>query len=334
MYDKSVNFSLWCDFLERDFLSGEFLTLIENGTINGVTSNPSIFKNAILSSDAYDESKKSSKAKTPKELYENLATADIRLAAQGLLKNYVNNDDGFVSIEVDPNFANKSGDTYKEGKRLYSGIGMPNVMIKVPATKPGFEAMKNLMSKGVNINATLIFSPEQTKNCLKAFKEGASLFEKNFPKANFPKAVISIFVSRFDRALDSKMAEVGLHTAKVGIYNAMKCYNLIKDARLDFVKPLFASTGVKGDNLPKDYYVSELLFKNSINTAPLETIKEFIKTEHEVKKPLSTEKIDEFLGKMKEHEIDIEKIYKKLLDDGLVQFINAFDEILAALKKD
>ena len=211
---------------------------------------------------------------------------------------------------------------------------MPNVMIKVPATKPGFEAMKNLISKGVNINATLIFSPEQTKNCLKAFKEGASLFEKNFPKANFPKAVISIFVSRFDRALDSKMAEVGLPTAKVGIYNAMKCYNLIKDARLDFVKPLFASTGVKGDNLPKDYYVSELLFKNSINTAPLETIKEFIKTEHEVKKPLSTEKIDEFLGKMKEHEIDIEKIYKKLLDDGLVQFINAFDEILAALKKD
>ena len=74
------------------------------------------------------------------------------------------------------------------------------------------------------------------------------------------------------------MAEVGLPTAKVGIYNAMKCYNLIKDARLDFVKPLFASTGVKGDNLPKDYYVSELLFKNSINTAPLETIKEFIKT--------------------------------------------------------
>ena len=69
----------------------------------------------------------------------------------------MNNDDGFVSIEVDPNFANKSGDTYKEGKRLYSGIGMPNVMIKVPATKPGFEAMKNLMSKGVNINANYSF---------------------------------------------------------------------------------------------------------------------------------------------------------------------------------
>ena len=263
MYDKALNFSLWCDFLERDFIDKDFDELIKKGVINGATSNPAIFKNAILSSPAYDAAKEEFRKKEPKKLYEILATADIRSAAESLLKNFINGDDGFVSIEVDPYFADDAEAMYREGKHLYSTIGMPNVMIKIPATKAGYEAMRDLLKKGISVNATLVFSPEQTIKCIEAIKEGIAGFRRYFPKASLPKTVISIFVSRFDRLLDEKMAAAGLPTSKIGIMNAAKCYNIIAKENLNYVKPLFASTGVKGDDLPKDYYVSELMYPSS-----------------------------------------------------------------------
>ena len=116
MYDKALNFSLWCDFLERDFIDKDFDELIKKGIINGATSNPAIFKNAILSSPAYDAAKEEFRKKEPKKLYEILATADIRSAAESLLKNFINGDDGFVSIEVDPYFADDAEAMYREGK--------------------------------------------------------------------------------------------------------------------------------------------------------------------------------------------------------------------------
>ena len=148
---KEINFSLWCDFLESDFINLEFTELIQNGTINGATSNPSIFKNAICNSIAYNELKDKFRKKDAKKLYEILATNDIKMAATKLLSNYARGDDGFVSIEVDPNLILAS-DIIDEGKRLYNAIKMPNVMIKIPAISPGFEAMSELMKKGIDPN--------------------------------------------------------------------------------------------------------------------------------------------------------------------------------------
>lgn len=326
------NFSLWCDFVERDFIDSEFKELLEKNIINGATSNPSIFKNAILNSTAYAEQKENFKDKESKEIYEILATTDIRLAAEVMFKNFVNKDDGFISLEVDPNLSFDSKETYKEGKRLNSTIGMPNVMIKIPATKAGFNAMQKLIAKGINVNATLIFSDEQTKNCLKAFRNGTEKFKKRFPNANLPKAVISIFVSRFDRVLDEEFEKKGIEKSKLGIINATKCYQIIQDEQLENVRALFASTGVKGDNLEKDYYIKELMFENSINTAPLETIKEFIKNKNDLKQPMSKKEIDDFFDNVTKHGFDMDKIYDKLLDDGLRQFEIAFDEILKSLQ--
>lgn len=326
------NFSLWCDFVERDFIDSEFKELLEKNIINGATSNPSIFKNAILNSTAYAEQKENFKDKESKEIYEILATTDIRLAAEVMFKNFVNKDDGFISLEVDPNLSFDSKETYKEGKRLNSIIGMPNVMIKIPATKAGFNAMQKLISKGINVNATLVFSDEQTKNCLKAFKNGTKKFKKRFPNANLPKAVISIFVSRFDRMLDEEFEKKGIEKSKLGIINATKCYQIIQDEQLENVRALFASTGVKGDNLEKDYYIKELMFENSINTAPLETIKEFIKNKNDLKQPMSKKEIDDFFDNVTKQGFDMDKIYDKLLDDGLRQFEIAFDEILKSLQ--
>nr|WP_314377073.1 transaldolase [uncultured Campylobacter sp.] len=334
MYDKALNFSLWCDFLERDFIDKDFDELIKKGIINGATSNPTIFKNAILSSSAYDAAKEEFRKKEPKKLYEILATADIRSAAESLLKNFINGDDGFVSIEVDPCFADDAEAMYREGKHLYSTIGMPNVMIKIPATKAGYEAMRDLLKKGISVNATLVFSPEQTAKCIEAIKEGIAGFRRYFPKANLPKTVISIFVSRFDRLLDEKMAAAGLPTGKIGTMNASKCYNIIAKENLNYVKPLFASTGVKGDDLPKDYYVSELMYPGCVNTAPLETIEAFISGDQKPKTPPSDEEIEHFFARVADAKIDMKKAYKKLLDDGLAAFEEAFKEIIKTLKKE
>ncbi|WP_299085062.1 transaldolase [uncultured Campylobacter sp.] len=334
MYDKALNFSLWCDFLERDFIDKDFDELIKKGIINGATSNPTIFKNAILSSSAYDAAKEEFRKKEPKKLYEILATADIRSAAESLLKNFINGDDGFVSIEVDPCFADDAEAMYREGKHLYSTIGMPNVMIKIPATKAGYEAMRDLLKKGISVNATLVFSPEQTAKCIEAIKEGIAGFRRYFPKANLPKTVISIFVSRFDRLLDEKMAAADLPSGKIGIMNAAKCYNIIAAEGLSYAKPLFASTGVKGDDLPKDYYVSELMYPNCVNTAPLETIEAFVSGDQKPKMPPSDAQIEEFFARVAEAKIDMKKAYKKLLDDGLAAFEEAFKEIIKTLKKE
>lgn len=324
---KEINFSLWCDFLERDFINSEFVNLIQNGTINGATSNPSIFKNAICSSQAYSELKEKFSKKTAKKLYEILATSDIKMAASKMLANYARGDDGFVSIEVDPNLTLAS-DIIEEGKRLYNAIKMPNVMIKIPAISAGYEAMSELMKKGINVNATLIFSNSQAQNCLEAFKEGTKKYSKRFPQTRLPQGVISVFVSRFDRMLDEKLED----RAKFGIYNATNIYNQIQNANQNNIRTLFASTGVKGGDLAADYYIKELLYQNSINTAPLDTIKAFIDSGEFSPKALpSSDDISTFMAKAKEAGVDYDSVCRQLLDEGLEAFIVAFDEILASL---
>jgi transaldolase len=172
MVNQEIGFSLWLDFVERDFLKKEFKELIGNNIINGATSNPAIFASAITTSPAYKEQLKSLEGKSPKEKYEALAIEDIKTAAIALRECYDSGNDGYISIEVDPFLSNDTDATVAEGKRLFEAIGEPNVMIKVPATPAGYEAMTRLMSDGISVNATLIFSPAQAKECLKAMKKG------------------------------------------------------------------------------------------------------------------------------------------------------------------
>ena len=248
------------------------------------------------------------------------------------MRHYANGDDGFVSIEVDPSFCDNAAATVDEGARLHAEIGMPNVMIKIPATKAGFEAMSALTARGIAVNATLIFSPEQAVACLDAFEEGVKDYEKKFPLTPLPKSVISIFVSRFDRLLDEKMHENSLPTGQIGIMNATKIYKIIENRSLPTTRALFASTGVKGDELAKDYYVKELMYQNAVNTAPLDTIKAFIAGKNEPKTAVSDDSIEKFFGVVKRADIDMEKVYKDLLNDGLKQFVTAFEDIMKALK--
>ena len=178
----------------------------------------------------------------------------------------------------------------------------------------------------------LVFSPEQAKGCLDAFEVGSEIYKKRFPNTKLPSGVISIFVSRFDRLLDESMMTNSLPTGQIGIMNATKIYKLIEAKALPNVRALFASTGVKGDELPKDYYVRELMFKNSINTAPLETIKVFTSTSAIVREVATNDSIEKFFDVVARAKIDIQKVYKELLNDGLKQFVLAFEDIMRNLK--
>ncbi len=324
-------FSLWCDFIENSFLDDDFLNLLSRG-VNGATSNPAIFKNAILNSPIYKEKIAKLKGKKAKEIYEELAVADIQKAADKLAPLYHTGNDGFISLEIDPRFYNNTSLSLGEAKKLYSAIGKDNVMIKVPATNASYEVMYELMKNGISVNATLIFSLEQSQKCFEALNAGLVEFRKNNialqgknTRLRTPQAVISIFVSRFDRLLNSKAKEQN----RIGILNANLAYNNIISKNEPNIRALFASTGVKGDDLPKDYYIKELLFENSINTAPLDAINAF-KTEFEFKKPLMNFEIYTQLNAIISQN-EREKACDELLKDGLEQFCIAFEEILQAL---
>ena len=331
MVNRDINFSLWLDFVERDFLKNEFSALIEKGIINGATSNPSIFASAITTSSAYTEQLEGLTGLSPKEKYEALAVEDIRTAAQALRASYDSANDGYISIEVDPFLSNDTAGTIAEGKRLFEMIGEPNVMVKVPATEAGYDAMTELLCNGISVNATLVFSPKQAQKCLKAMKKGMDGFEAS--GGGRCEGVISVFVSRFDRLLDSDFASEAMDVSKTGIYNAAKIYNLIETNHTPAIRTLFASTGVKGNDLAPDYYIRELLAGHSVNTAPLETIEAYIETEASMPKlPIENDIINGYFTKLSDNGFDIDAIYTELLNNGLVAFEESFEAMLSQLK--
>ncbi len=179
MVDERSGFSLWVDFIERDFIKKDLPKMIENRIVDGATSNPSIFANAILNSPAYKEQLESlDSSLSAKQKYEALAIQDIKKTAKVLRECYDEALEGYVSIEVDPFLCNDSKKTIEEGKRLFSEIDEPNVMIKVPATQAGYEAIRELMSMGISVNATLVFSPTQAKKTIEAMREGIKKFSE------------------------------------------------------------------------------------------------------------------------------------------------------------
>jgi len=324
---EDINYSLWCDFIERDFLENRFQEIIADQTIQGATSNPAIFESAISNSVAYKQQLDMLQANNAKTIYEELALTDIKRAAALLDDLHKNDaDDGFISIEVDPLLCDDAQGTIEEGVRLNSLIGSDNVMIKVPATQAGYIAMRELTSKGIHVNATLIFSPEQAIKCAQALDEGIKESNKDI------KAVISVFVSRLDRLADSDFLSKGLETGKLGIINATKCYHEVNKFENKNIRTLFASTGVKGNELAPSYYVDNLIYPNSVNTAPLGTIEDWlqdgVKEQTEI---MSETACDEYFELLADKGVKVENIYEKLLTDGLDAFKVSFKDLLAKL---
>ena len=326
MYIEALKFSLWADFIERDYLDNEFKELIEKGIVNGATSNPAIFKNAILNSPAYKTQLESLSSLSAKEKYEAVAIFDIQKAADILKPLFDKGDDGYVSIEVDPYLCDDAEATIAEGKRLFASIKRPNVMIKVPATASGYIAMESLTSEGIPVNATLIFKKEQAISCANAFARGVAQY------GSVVDTVISIFVSRVDRAIDATLAQKSVTVALSGIYNTADIYAQIQKMKISGCRALFASTGVKDNSLPAHYYIEQLLAYNSVNTAPIDTIKAYYKdgsTKEAL--PISEDIIKAHFVKIGEAGIDLDELLDKQIADGLDAFKDAFKDILEAL---
>lgn len=320
--------SIWCDFIERSFLQGEFKELVTQGKIQGATSNPSIFSQA-LQSESYQASIQELKqaGKKPKEIYETLAIEDIKSASEILLPLYMQNpQNGLVSIEIDPFLSEDIRASIDEGVRLWHEINAKNVMIKVPATQSGYTIMEHLMLRGINVNATLVFTKEQMRRVLQAFQ-----------KANTEaQGVISVFVSRFDRVIDLQLKDDTLR-GKYGIANAIAIY---KDFLTYKPQPnhriLFASTGVKEQNEVYNnvgYYVYPLAFANCINTLPLPTLRAL--QTHNLQAP-SMQQIASFddleiAASLEDMNINLIDIEEQLLKEGLKSFEESFESMLKTL---
>ncbi|WP_121756652.1 transaldolase [Helicobacter felis] len=318
------DFYLWCDFIERGFLEGEFRTLLAQGQIVGATSNPALFAQAITHSQAYKDAISAFKGESSKALYESLAIEDIQRAADLLLPLYEKNKStGYISLEIDPFLEGDVNACVQEAKRLHQALARPNVMIKIPATLSGLEAMARL-SAHMPINATLVFSPTQAKECALALKNAKHM------------GVISIFVSRLDVALDRFLAQAPISTTQraqlahqLGIANALECYQNIQNLNLPHLYPLFASTGVKEPTLPKDYYIQALKMPHSINTAPLEAVHTYHNAPSPAPKILEFSPLKDQLESLG---FDLNQAYIELLNAGLVSFQESFKALLNSFK--
>jgi transaldolase/glucose-6-phosphate isomerase len=357
--------AVWLDFLSRRFLSdGGFKKLIANDGLTGVTSNPSIFEKAIAESKVYDPSLREAENRADLgilALYEHLAIEDIRNAADDLRPVFdrMEGADGYASIEVSPYLAMDTQATVLEARRLAKLVNRPNVMVKVPATKAGLPAIRQLTADGVNVNITLLFSQNVYEEVVEAYLSGLEQFVAKGGDPSRVASVASFFVSRIDVAIDKLVEEQLRQTndqdkrgtlnglrGKVAIANAKLAYQrykrLFSGARWQKLQArgartqrvLWASTSTKTPSLSDVLYVEELIGRDTINTMPPKTVDAF--RDHGRIRPSLEDDIDGAERTM--HELDhfgisIDAVTSQLTDEGVQQFCDAFDKLLGSLAR-
>jgi transaldolase / glucose-6-phosphate isomerase len=347
---QSLGQSIWLDNIRRAMLtSGGFDDLIRKG-VTGVTSNPTIFERAIAGSADYDEAiiHLVQAGKSPNEIYEALAFEDIRRGADLLRPIYdqTNGKDGFISLEVNPSLANDTPGTITEARRLFKALGRPNVMIKVPATPAGIPAIETLISEGINVNVTLIFSIEQYRQVVFAYMSGLEKFSQNGGALFTVSSVASFFISRLDAALDPSLTGPGRSglRGKIAIANARAAYGLflelfsgerwqkLQEQGAYPQRPLWASTGTKNPLYSNTLYVDSLIGANTVNTVPPETLIAFLdhgRVEETLISGLAQAEAD--LQELATLGIDLKTVTDKLLDDAVLAFSRSFETLMASI---
>lgn len=342
--------AIWFDFIRRKFIeTGELQALVDGG-VRGVTSNPAIFEKAIAQSSDYDGQigELAASGLETDGIYEALASKDILDAAAILRPVYekTNGEDGYVSLEVSPRLADDTAGTVAEALRLFKALDRPNIMIKVPATPAGVPAIEELIASGVNINATLIFSVEAYEAVARAYVRGLERLAGRGGNPGAVASVASIFVSRIDSSLDALLEKAGAPEmkGKMAVDNSRLAYAAfkgifsgpawealsVKGARVQ--RPLWASTGTKNPAYPDTLYVDTLIGPHTVNTLPPATLDAYV--DHG-STALSIE--DDVQGayarkeKLKELGIDLGAVMEGLLKDGVKQFSDAFDTLLASV---
>jgi len=365
--------SIWIDYLSREMLdSGTLEGLINEGVV-GVTSNPTIFEQAISAGKGYDEALRKARAQTsdPKEIFLALAARDVsdacdvlrgvydagvrrakearragRTGAEGALRGP--HVDGFVSIEVDPLFAYDTEATTAEASRLHAMIDRPNLLVKIPATKPGLPAIEDMIAAGKSINVTLIFSLQRYVEVAEAYIRGLERLVAAGGDPSTVASVASFFVSRVDTETDRRLDEIGGHDdlkGKLAVANAKLAYQRYKQIfageRWDFLaskgaasqRCLWASTSTKNPAYSDVLYVEELIGPETVNTLPEKTIRAF--QDHGRVRPSLEEGIDEahaLFERLASAGIDYADVTEKLERDGVAAFADSFSKLMDGIR--
>ncbi len=356
--------SVWLDYIRRDLLtSGELKRLIEEDGLRGMTSNPAIFEKAIADSALYSDILQSLRSRTDldaKGRYEILAIRDIQEAADFLRPVYEGSKrrDGYVSLEVSPYLARDMQGTLAEARRLWKTVGRENVMIKVPGTAEGVPAFQQLISEGININVTLLFSQEVYKRVADAYIAGLEQLAHGGDVSK-SASVASFFISRIDSSVDALVGErlkaskdqreqeqLKSLLGKVAIANGKQTYvsyqkifggdrwKALAARGAQTQRVLWASTSTKNPNYRDVLYVEELIGPDTVNTIPPATLDAF--RDHGRPRPSLTEDVESANRTMEtvaKVGISMKEVTDKLTDDGVRLFAEAFDKLLEAVEK-
>lgn len=357
---RELGQSIWYDYIERGMIrSGELQGLVEDG-IAGVTSNPTIFQNAIAGSEAYsvDLQRLAAAGKDAKAIYEALAIADIQTAADVLRPVYEETDgeDGFVSLEVAPDLAYDTEATIAEAKRLHGLVSRPNLMIKVPATKEGIPAVRELIRSGININVTLIFSNERYGEVMEAYIQGLEDRRDAGQPVDRLASVASFFVSRLDASLEPRLEQLAKAypddadqylalQGKIAAANAKVAYRQFEEkfagerwkslaaAGASVQRPLWASTGTKNPDYPDLLYVDGLIGPHTVNTMPPKTVEAFV--DHGVVARTVDQNVGDAQRQLESIEamgISLIEVTNALEEEGVAKFADSFVELLDSIE--
>jgi transaldolase len=350
--------SVWIDFLSRESIHGGHLQeLLDRDAVVGATSNPSIFQKAMGSGEAYDEqireldSEGKADLGLAKKTFWALAERDIKDACDLFrpLWEAGGGRDGYVSLEVDPGLAYDSLRTFREAMRLHEVIDRANLMVKIPATKPGLAAIEDAIAKGKSINVTLIFSLRRYAEVAESYLRG---IERLVAEGGDPRKVASVasfFVSRIDTECDRRLEEIGGHDhlkGRLAVANAKLAYQHYKSAfqgaRWQYLaskgatpqRVLWASTSVKNPDYADTLYVDELIGPDTVNTMPEETIEAY--QDHGSPLPrleIGVAESNRLLEELEQAGVDYVDLTDTLEREGVEKFSGAFDALLDTLRE-
>ena len=347
--------SIWSDQISRTMIdSGELERRMTEDAVTGVTSNPTIFANAITKSSAYDRSltelaKGGVDADT---IVTRLMTADIADACDVLKPAWEFSDgtDGFVSVEVSPLLAHETEATIAEAREWVKRIDRPNLLVKVPATAAGVDAIRRLTAEGISINVTLIFSLARYRQVIEAYQRGLAEYAESGGKLRLVNSVASFFVSRVDTEVDARLEQVDPSLVGIAaIAQARVAYGiflerfrtdewLALEARGGRVqRPLWASTSTKNPAYPDTKYVEALVAPHTVDTMPLETIDAFQDHGVSLPQPFGASDIEAAqadLDRLGEAGIDLENVTQVLEDQGVEKFSASWQELVDDVEKE
>jgi transaldolase len=355
--------SIWLDYISRSLIdTGKLKHLVKAG-LRGLTSNPTIFDNAVSRSNDYDSRIRELKVmcKNTFGIYDAVTVKDIQDAADAFGPVYERTDglDGYVSLEINPQLAHDTGATIEEGKRLHRKVNRPNVMFKVPATDEGFPAIEALVSESINVNVTLIFSVEQYVRTATAYLRGLEALIEKRRSARIVRSVASVFVSRIDtlidrlieeklqRIKDTSVAGEMMHLkGKAAVANSVVIYDKFREifsgARFrrlqengcSLQRVLWGSTSTKNPEYNDIKYVTELIGRDTVNTIPSDTLEAFMDHGSAIQAlPGDAEQARAIMDELMKIGIDINEVCSTLLTEGVVAFQKSFDSLLGAIEE-